>query len=200
MKKPNGYWSFDKCIVEAKKFNTKNEWRLESNSSYQIAKRNEWIDVCSKHMLKLGSKFDRLIYSFEFPDKSVYVGLTCNPIKRKFQHYNDEESHVNKHMRNTNLKPTFKILSKYYNYDLASTKEGEFLKFYKKQGWKILNKKKTGGLGGNIIKWTKNSCINDAKKYARRSDWKKSSNTAYCKANKFKWMNECCAHMNKPWN
>lgn len=49
LKKPNGYWTLERCKEEAKKYGTKSEWK--SNSfSYQIALNNKWIDECCAHM------------------------------------------------------------------------------------------------------------------------------------------------------
>lgn len=39
-----------KCEKEAKKFKTKGEWRSKSNSSFNSAKKNGWLDICSQHM------------------------------------------------------------------------------------------------------------------------------------------------------
>lgn len=30
----------------------------------------------------------RLIYAFKFPDKSIYIGLTYNSVRRRSQHFN----------------------------------------------------------------------------------------------------------------
>lgn len=43
--------------------------------------------------------------------------------------------------------------------------------------------------------WTKRRCIEDAKKYEKRSEWQKKSTSAYHKALKKNWLDECCSHM-----
>lgn len=54
--------------------------------------------------------------------------------------------------------------------------------------------------------WTKERCMEDAKKYRSRSQWAKESSGAASAAHKGGWHKECCAHMkliNKPrgyWN
>jgi len=50
---PNGYWTKERCIEEAKKYKTKTEWSINSSSSYTIAHKNGWLDECTKHMKKL---------------------------------------------------------------------------------------------------------------------------------------------------
>jgi len=48
---------------------------------------------------------------------------------------------------------------------------------------------------GTPAKWHKVACMEDAKKYSRRSDWQKKSNSAYNSAKNNDWLDECCAHM-----
>ena len=48
-RKPRGYWTFERCQVEALKFKTRGEWKAES-SSYQAALKAGWIEKCSMHM------------------------------------------------------------------------------------------------------------------------------------------------------
>lgn len=57
----------------------------------------------------------------------------------------------------------------------------------------------TGWVG--YKKWTKELCIEDAKNYEIRIDWKKS-NGGYVAARRYGWYEECTAHMNmlnKTW-
>lgn len=50
-RKPRGYWTLEKCIEEAKSFDTKRLWRERSSSSYVTAKKRGWLNMCSKHMV-----------------------------------------------------------------------------------------------------------------------------------------------------
>ena len=43
--------------------------------------------------------------------------------------------------------------------------------------------------------WTLERCIEDAAQYSSRSEWQRSSSSAYCKAVSSGWMDQCCAHM-----
>ena len=49
-RKPRGYWTFQRCVQEAKSFRTKQSWRVGSSSSYVIAKTRGWLHICSEHM------------------------------------------------------------------------------------------------------------------------------------------------------
>jgi hypothetical protein len=51
LNKPNGYWNIkENVLAEAKKYETRAEWKKNSGSSYQYASKNGWIDECAKHM------------------------------------------------------------------------------------------------------------------------------------------------------
>lgn len=195
MAKPSGYWTKERCIEEAKKYKTRKEFRQKNSGVYHKCNIYRYSDEAFSHMYRIGSKYERLIYAFEFDDKSVYVGLSYNSDRRKLAHLSDIKSQVYKHIQKIGLFPEFKELTEYINVDLASKKEGEILHKYKNDGWKILNKIKTGGLGGDIIKWNKENCILEAKKYLTKTKFQKNSNGAYDAAWKNGWLNDICNHM-----
>lgn len=41
--KPNGYWNYDACYEEAKKYNSKVAFKTNSNTAYQQARKNGWL-------------------------------------------------------------------------------------------------------------------------------------------------------------
>lgn len=43
-KKPDGYWTYDKCKEEAQKYGTLNEFHKNSCGAYAAARRNGWLD------------------------------------------------------------------------------------------------------------------------------------------------------------
>jgi hypothetical protein len=49
-RKPNGYWTKERCIEEARNHEAKVIWRISSGGSYNSAKENGWIDECTAHM------------------------------------------------------------------------------------------------------------------------------------------------------
>jgi len=195
LKEKNNYWTKERCLECALRYTTKKDWSRYSYKSYRAAHKNNWVEYCSLHMKKLGSNYYRLIYSFEFNDNSVYVGLTYFPENRKEYHLTNEKSSVFKYILKTNKTPIFNILTKYMKKELASKFEGKILKKYKKEGWNILNKIKTGGLGGNTFIWNKNKCILEAKKYKTRGEFKEICPSGYSSARRHGWINKCCNHM-----
>jgi hypothetical protein len=48
--RPNGYWTKERCLEEAKKYESKSEWLKKSVSSYGSAHKNGWLVECSSHM------------------------------------------------------------------------------------------------------------------------------------------------------
>ena len=48
--KPPNYWTKKRCAEEAKKFNRRGDFWKESNSAYNSARRNGWLDCVCKHM------------------------------------------------------------------------------------------------------------------------------------------------------
>lgn len=50
-RKPNGYWSLERCKEDAKRYPSKQQWRTSSPSGYVTAKSKGWLDDCCGHML-----------------------------------------------------------------------------------------------------------------------------------------------------
>jgi hypothetical protein len=47
---PNGYWTKEKCIEEAKKYNTIKEWKTNNQTSYNKAIKNNWLEEIKQLM------------------------------------------------------------------------------------------------------------------------------------------------------
>lgn len=50
IRKPKGYWTYEKCKKDALKFSSRKDWHLKSNQSYGTACKNKWLDELSTHM------------------------------------------------------------------------------------------------------------------------------------------------------
>lgn len=205
-KKPNGYWTYERCKEVCLKYNKKNVLQKECSSVYNAIFNNKWFELYD-HMELQGNRYKRLIYVFEFSDKSCYIGLTGNIKRRERQHLlHDFESSVFKHMLETNLKPILILKSDYINVEDAIKMENIILDEYKANNWNILNKAKPGGIGSSNLKWTKEMCNDESKKYNKISEYQKKSKSSYNAALKNGWIDEVCSHMkrrkskNKYWN
>jgi hypothetical protein len=193
----------------AKKYQTKSEWRKNEEGSYVSAHRRgkEFFSKITSHMETLGNKWRRLIYVFEFPDNHAYVGLTYNSTKRKKQHLDsirqesrDNQSAVYLHMKNTGLTPIFKTATDLMTVDEAKIAEEKFIQQYEKNGWIMLNRMVSGGLGGNAQIYTDEYLRDDAKKYNSKSEWKKNNRYAYSASLKREkdFYNDITSHMVRP--
>ena len=195
LKKVSGYWTKEKCSEESIKYNTKIDFQNYSPVAYKKSLKNKWIDDICKHMIKIGDRKHKCIYSYEFSDNSVYVGLTYNTTKRINGHENDINSCVYKHIEKTNISPIFNQLTDYIDVDYAIKMEGEYVEKYKNDGWCILNKAKTGSIGGCPIKWTKEKCLEESLKYNTKKELRKANKTVYNTILKNSWMKEIYSQM-----
>lgn len=195
VKKPNGYWDYEKCKEEALKYKSRSEAQRKCASMYNVIGSNKWYELFS-HMEPLGNRYKRLVYVYEFNDNHAYIGLTGNIKRRKIQHtVGKDKSSVFNHIKKTGLKPICILKSEYIDVKLAILLEEEIKQEYKNDGWKILNKTKTGGIGAHILKWTYEKCSEEALKYKTRSEFQIKSKSAYNSALKNNWLNDICKHM-----
>jgi predicted GIY-YIG superfamily endonuclease len=200
MSKLSTDWDKDKIKELVKKYETQKEFTDNHPNAYMWILRNmSQIDreELFSDMRKLGNLHHRMIYAYEFPDKSVYVGLTYDPKKRSSQHLTQVNSAVKKYIDETGITPELKFITDFVGQEESVIKERETEEEYRKNGWKILNVKKTGALGSIVIKWNFNNVKNEALKYNSRKDFAQGSPGAYGAAKKYGWFDEITKHMNK---
>ncbi|MBQ8713130.1 MAG: hypothetical protein IJ551_09985 [Prevotella sp.] len=112
-----------------------------------------------KHMKPLGNRKLKLIYAYEFPDGTAYVGLTYDEDRRQKDHLYEDNSAVRRHREQTGLKPVYRKLTELLPVEDAQRMEGEWKERYEKDGWTMLNVVATGGIGGSLLKIDKNRVI-----------------------------------------
>ena len=147
-KKLENFWTYEMCKQESLKYSTKKELKEKCETAYKKILKNKWDDELFKHMDVLGNFTKRLIYAQEFPDRSVYIGLTGNIKQRCKNHFTIKRETVYKHIIKTGTKPTLKILTDYLPIKDSIKNEKNWVEKYKKDGWLILNLVKTGEYGG----------------------------------------------------
>ena len=50
-RKPNGYWTLERCMADAAQYETRKAWAKGSNkSAYNAARLAGWLDDCCQHM------------------------------------------------------------------------------------------------------------------------------------------------------
>lgn len=193
-KRPDGYWTKRRCAIVAQKYNTRTEFSEKHSSAYTIAKRNDWLNEICEHMLRPGNSTERIIYVFEFADGYAYVGLTWNPEERYYGHLNNKGP-VFQHIRDSCSEYEFKLVSEYVDKDAGARLEGEYIASYEAAGWKLLNSKSAGGLGGSRVKWTKERCAEAVAECETRDEIKERFPGAYTAMQRCKWLDELLAHI-----
>lgn len=203
--KPKGYWTKEKCIEESKKYKTKKEWQEKAGSCAFFVRRNGWLDECTKHMEK----------------KFFWTEETCINEAQKYTSRRDwaykASGSLSAAKKNNWFDKCVKHMVRGYKTKCYWTKEKciKEAKKYKTRGeW--FNK--SGGslhfaLRNNLFDecskhmvirknkpigyWTKEKCMDDAKKYIARSEWWKKSGGAYNAAKSNDWFEGCVKHMPK---
>jgi predicted GIY-YIG superfamily endonuclease len=189
---PKGHWTLERIRKEAKKYQTRSDFAKGSPLAYGAASRKGVVDEVCLHMRRLGNLYRRAIYIFDFADKSVYVGLSQDPVTREKQHlmYTKRLSE-----KANSTKYQFRILTGMIGKLEAADAEAKFIAKYLKAGWVILNRAKAGALGGNNLVWTKEKCAEAAKKCKMRSEFIREYPGAYASAAKRGWLKEICRGM-----
>jgi predicted GIY-YIG superfamily endonuclease len=195
-RKPANYWTYDKVREEALKYSNRRDFEKGSPNAYRASKQHGWYHDVTSHMDYLGSLYKRAVYAWEFPNNTVYIGLTDDTERRENEHLDPEgRTAVSKFIKETNLVPTLKLISDYIDVKEAQNIERCSIDLYKSTGWVVLNKVKGGGLGACKRIWTKESVEQEALKYNSKSEFKKSNHSAYVIAVREGWIDDATKHM-----
>jgi len=184
--KPHGYWTKKRCIEEAKKYCTRNELNKGSKTAYNVLRKKGWLDEACSHMKKVGNRYTRYLYAFEFEDNCVYVGLTHDLDKRHKEHTNMKNSAVNQHLKECSVYK-FVTSPELHSIDEIGNKEAELILKYEKAGWTILNKDSAGALGSGIRKWTKETVMEALERYGTLKALKENCLSAYSMLHRQGW-------------
>ena len=168
-------WNKETCEQEARKYEYIFDFRTKSGGACNVAIRNGWLKDYTWLKKKPPKPNDynrsaKYIYSYEFVEqKAVYVGLTNSMIKRDWQHRNSQDSSVNRFsvICNCDIPSPIK-LEESVPIQESGKREKYWVNYYKKLGWTILNRAKTGERESAIgiyypIKWNKTKIREKAK-------------------------------------
>lgn len=188
-------WTRDECHELSLKYTCKRDFYKDNVNAYTYAYKHKFLDEICSHMIKLGGRYDKCVYVYEFPDNSAYIGITNDMVRRQNDRNCRNFDTVTRYKNENNLIPILKQLTNYINVEDAIALEEEFVNKYKKLGWKVLNKIKTGGIGGEILYWTKERCLEECKKHKSKSEFNMKSKGAYNSARKHGWIPEIYNHL-----
>lgn len=192
--KPKGYWNIDTLRSESCKYKTRKEFYEGSFLAYQASLKLNILDEVCVGLERSNDLNRRCIYLVSFSDNYIYIGLTCNYERRINEHLRGISSNtilsqpVYNHILLTGLTPEFKLLHDYTDVDIVGFLERKEIDNYKKLGYNILNKAKAGSLGGTILKWSLDACLDESIKYKSLSEFSKTNRGCYsaCSRHKYK--------------
>lgn len=195
MRKPHKFWNdIENCRLEALKYLTRSEFNKNSSGAYYACLRNNWDVELFKHMNRIGNRYVKCVYVYEFSDNHAYIGITYDMEKRIHDRNKCKTDSVIIHIGKSKLTPKLIQLTDYISVDEAVLLEDKYVNEYMNNGWKILNKVKTGSIGGVLI-WTKEKCLIEALKHKNRTSFLRNSKGASNAAIRNGWLNEMYSHM-----
>jgi predicted GIY-YIG superfamily endonuclease len=174
IKRPD--WTPDQIHEEAKKYTSRSEFEKRNQGAYKAAHRRGLLDAVCGHMRRIGHRFKRAIYVYEFSDKSVYVGLTYDYERRHRQHMLLSKPIIDKTKRfgcRLIRKDSWMLP------EAAAREEARLLQSYSRRGWQLINVSMPGGIGGSLRKWTPEALSLEVRKYRTLSDFQRYSRGAY---------------------
>lgn len=201
MKKKRRYkYSDEEVCNAAKKYKTRTEFREKDGNAYSIVIKRKLGDIAFSHMDRIGNKYYRCIYVYEFEEfNTCYIGLTSNLKNRDLQHRSEfSYSAVKDFSKEKKVAiPLPKKLTDYIDKDNACELEEKMIKEYRAKGWTVLNKIPGGGLGGSKdhITYTKELCKSLALNYKSRSEFAYKHSTAYKYTKENGWDDYVFSHM-----
>lgn len=180
MKPVYNTWDRKSVLLVSKKYTTRKEFIINEPGAYNYAKNNDMLDEVYAHMVLLGDKYKRFIYHIIFPtENSVYVGLTFNLKKRKQAHIIESSNKWVKELISKG-KPVIWVYSKeIYLVDEAVTMERDYIEYFKRNGYIVLNIIRGGGLGSRLDKWNIETVEMECKKYGTRTELREKSPSVY---------------------
>lgn len=184
-------WTYQNIIGTTKNVKTYKEWMDKFPYAYQRAYKTGVLKKVASHLVRVGHKYKRCIYSIEVRNKNmIYIGLTFNFDQRVNQHMLSKRF-VKIKERHGNECLTIHKLSDYIPINVAAEKEDHLINEFKNKGFTILNKKKGGDLGSISTKWTKEKIIKSAQHFKTLKEWREKESSAYSIAKKKGYLKEC---------
>lgn len=205
------FWE-DKSITfeESKKSSSRMEFFKKSHGAYVVAKKNNWLDEMTwlnrKNVYK--DPVDT-VYRYYFENENaVYIGRTIYLDLRDHQHRTREHDTVYNFAKQHNTEiPKIEILEDKLTVVEGAKKEAYWEKYYRDNGFTIINKQPCGSLGLMCRgKWSKRKCFEEAKKYKSRSEFQRNSSQAHHLSiingwiDEMKWLPKVEFHPKKFWN
>ena len=196
-------WYKDKVLLEAQKYQTRNEFSQNARGAYKAAKHNGWLEEACSHMPKkaIWNKENAFAeakkYSTRFElqkhSRSAYNALVRNNwLKEACAHmplvYKRHKQPKKPNYWTKSL--ILKEISKYKTITEFATQSSGAYEASKRLGIINIIKEHLPGK-----KWTKEKLQQEALKYSYRGDFQKHSQSACIAARRLEIYEEICSHM-----
>lgn len=193
-KHEDGYWTKDTVLKVARNYDNKNMFRKSEPTAYKWASEYDLLDKMDwmKPLMYEEIKDKRIYVVYVYEDvenKVAYVGLTKDNNSRKRSHKYDKS--VGAYFGSEIPEPI--LLKEKLTVTESQYFEDYYKKQYKRKGYHLLNKAKTGvniGSIGGIVKWTKDTVFEESRKYNSRSEFQREASGAYGCAKHNKWLDQ----------
>lgn len=199
-------WSKEMVENESKKYTSRFQFQKNSKYAYNKSLKEGWLDEfvwlrTPEHKENNVNDKAHCVYAYiDEENKSIYIGRTNNIKIRhnshnNIQHKNKKYDTVKTYFLNNDKDlPLPIILSENLTLEESQYYEDYFLKYYKDEGWSIINKGKTGvgigSVGGFVQKLTYEYCKSVALTCKTRKEFQKIDSSAYKKSCAMNWIEE----------
>jgi len=197
--KPNGYWTKEKCIEDALKYNSQYDWLHLSGKAYNAARKCDWLDECCIHMDSVFSSWTKekcMSSALKYQKLKDWYSNDVNAYNaaRNYDWFEECTSHM-----------TRRKVDGYWNKEvciedaLNYTSRHEWQKnnntaysIARKNGWL---EECCGHMDSVRIVWTKDDCVKSALRYKTKIEWINGDKKAYVSAVNNGWLVDCTKHM-----
>jgi hypothetical protein len=199
---PPGYWTKDRCIGVARRYQSRVEWSNESNSSLLAAIKGGWIDECCSHMTE-GKKpkghwtKERCLESaLKYATRADWAAKDSRAMSAAISHRWITEccAHMEPTKREYTLDECKASALRFTSRNAWVAGDHSSHHFARKSGWVEMCCTHMKPLRP-VRHHTLETCLAEAAKHAARNEWKKADTASYQAAIKFGWYEACCAHM-----
>jgi hypothetical protein len=208
VKKPNGYWTLEKCKEDALKYKNIKEWQVLGKPSYSAAYNKKWIKKCSKYMIrpdphnKINTLESCAADALKYKSKTEWRKKSNNMYRSAYR-----AGWINQccgHMKRPNAynKKWTKDLCKkdaLIYLTITDWKNGKNSSYSKAndRGWMTYCTNHMERPYRGLNYWDEERCRKEALKYNSRSEFYEKASTCAWNAKKLGIIEECLAHIKK---
>lgn len=199
---PRNSWNLEMAADIAKEAYINGFGRSQFNryfhQAWKLLRKNGLLDKYFPNLCNNNER-EHVVYRYYFPlSNAIYIGRTLKIriYRRDYEHKTQYSDSVYKHSVETKQPfPQLQVIEWNLTLTESQIKEGEFVEEYRKNGYTILNKSKTG-LGSSSIgrinsnRLTKKHCHDCAKKCRTLKDFKINFKSEYTKSCQNKWLKD----------